>query len=87
LESCQKALVYFAISILFPLILQSRISFGEVLLGRSADVSSRDLQVALDGHGTLSFGQQYDDQVAFAQPRIPRFLGPTRKCSTYLPGD
>jgi hypothetical protein len=43
--------------------------------------------VPFDGDRALSLGQQDNDEIAFAQLGIPRFLSPTRKGSTNLPGD
>src|SRR5258705_4116023 len=86
-ESLQEALVHLPVAILLPLILQSSISLGEIPPGGPADVSPGYLQVPLDNHRASAFGQQHDDQVALAQLGVPRFLSPTRKSSTYLPGD
>ena len=86
-EFLQEVLVHLPVAILLPLILQSRVSLGEVPPGGPAYVSPGHLQVPLDGHRAAAFGQQHDDQVALAQLGVPRFLSPARKGSTYLPGD
>jgi hypothetical protein len=87
LKGRQKALVHLSASIVFSPILQPRDSLAKVLPGGPAHVSPGHLQVPFDGDRALSLGQQNNDEVAFAQLGIPRFLSPTRKGSTNLPGD
>jgi hypothetical protein len=87
LEDRQKVLVHLPASILFSPILQPRDSLAKVFPGGPAHVSPGHLQVPFDGDRALSLGEQNNNEVAFAQLGIPRFLGPTTKGSTNLPGD